>query len=240
MSRFMQHEPCPVCGSRNNFGVWDDGHKFCFGCKHWEAGEVNLHKVMYPTPMKDAQLVDYPYDAQGDFFSIEALRWLYSCGIHSELQKKYSIQWSPRQQLVCWTIRNQEGKFLAWQGRTFSKEAKTKYVIHGKVHEDVCILGEDKGTIIVLCEDYMSAIRVSTHLPCMPLFGCTISLQHLQALSKRFSTVIVWLDADKLDNARKIASNASMAGLHGKVLYTPEDPKNYPDKDIKEALEVLL
>lgn len=37
-STFVRHEPCLNCGSRNNLGVFSDGHKFCFGCRHYERG----------------------------------------------------------------------------------------------------------------------------------------------------------------------------------------------------------
>ena len=60
----------------------------------------------------------------------------------------------------------------------------------------------------------------------------------MQSQSK--PTIIVWLDSDKLDNARKIASQASLIGLYAKVLYTPQDPKNYTSTQIKEFLETLL
>lgn len=35
----IRHEPCPSCGSRDNLARYSDGHGFCFGCKHYEAGD---------------------------------------------------------------------------------------------------------------------------------------------------------------------------------------------------------
>lgn len=37
-STFLYHEPCPKCGSKDNFGRFDDGHGYCFGfgCGHYE------------------------------------------------------------------------------------------------------------------------------------------------------------------------------------------------------------
>ena len=31
-SKFLYHTSCDDCGSRDNKGVYDDGHTFCFGC----------------------------------------------------------------------------------------------------------------------------------------------------------------------------------------------------------------
>lgn len=43
-SKFIRHEPCPECGSRNNLARYSDGHAVCFslGCTHYEyaSGEV--------------------------------------------------------------------------------------------------------------------------------------------------------------------------------------------------------
>jgi twinkle protein len=38
-SAFVQHEPCPECGSSDNLARYSDGHGFCFGCNHYEKGE---------------------------------------------------------------------------------------------------------------------------------------------------------------------------------------------------------
>ena len=44
-SRFVQKEPCPACGSKDNLARYSDGHAYCFstGCEHYEGpngGEV--------------------------------------------------------------------------------------------------------------------------------------------------------------------------------------------------------
>ena len=31
---FVRHEPCPSCGSKDNLAVYEDGGKYCFGCKY--------------------------------------------------------------------------------------------------------------------------------------------------------------------------------------------------------------
>jgi len=48
MSNFVGHAPCPKCGSRDNLGVWDDGHKYCFssGCDYCESVDGTKHYVV--------------------------------------------------------------------------------------------------------------------------------------------------------------------------------------------------
>lgn len=60
-SEFVQHEPCPSCGSKDNLARYSDGHGYCFGCKYYEtrSGEPlpelkkseNLIEVS-PAPLK--------------------------------------------------------------------------------------------------------------------------------------------------------------------------------------------
>ncbi len=40
-SEFIEHEPCPRCGSQDNLARYDDGHAYCFtpGCGHYEQGD---------------------------------------------------------------------------------------------------------------------------------------------------------------------------------------------------------
>lgn len=38
-SKFLRHEPCPECGSRDNLARYADGGAYCFGCKYHERGE---------------------------------------------------------------------------------------------------------------------------------------------------------------------------------------------------------
>ena len=33
-SRCIAYEPCEACGSKDNVAVYDDGHRFCFGCRN--------------------------------------------------------------------------------------------------------------------------------------------------------------------------------------------------------------
>ena len=42
-STFLHHQPCPACGSKDNLGVYSDGHVYCFGCgyhkQHFKNGD---------------------------------------------------------------------------------------------------------------------------------------------------------------------------------------------------------
>jgi len=40
-SKFLRHEGCPKCLSKNNLARYDDGHAVCFGCKYYEFAVEN-------------------------------------------------------------------------------------------------------------------------------------------------------------------------------------------------------
>ena len=246
MAKFLYHEACEACGSKDNKAVYDDGSTWCFGCRTSTGGITNVRKVFQSALTDYPKNKDFPWDATQDIPG-PPMSWLLQYGLTTQSCNKYGIYWSPIRQMLCWQVKSPHGETLGWQGRNFSKYAKVRYTSHGRIHEDLCIIGEQKPvnfcddgtTTVVLVEDYISAIKVSTHLPCIPLFGCTISTEDLQAIKKRFKGVIVWLDSDKLDNARKIALKASMLGLTGQVLFTELDTKCYSTDDIKRYLSPL-
>lgn len=53
-SEFVQHEPCPACGSKDNLARYTDGHGYCFGCKYYEVGSGQP----LPEVRKAANLID--------------------------------------------------------------------------------------------------------------------------------------------------------------------------------------
>jgi hypothetical protein len=46
----------------------------------------------------------------------------------------------------------------------------------------------------------------------------------------------LWLDEDKLKEARRIAEQAKWLGFETKVIYTPLDPKEYFDEQIRDLV----
>lgn len=41
-SEFINHEPCPECGSSDNLARYSDGHGFCFGCNYYEHADGSM------------------------------------------------------------------------------------------------------------------------------------------------------------------------------------------------------
>lgn len=43
-SPFLQHEPCPACGSRDNLARYASGRAKCFGCDYWEPADGSSYE----------------------------------------------------------------------------------------------------------------------------------------------------------------------------------------------------
>lgn len=51
-SEFVEHEPCPKCGSQDNLARYTDGHGFCFGCQYYEHGDDTQESVVKDNKME--------------------------------------------------------------------------------------------------------------------------------------------------------------------------------------------
>ena len=46
-SKFLRHESCPKCGSKNNLARYSDGHAHCFtdGCDYYEKADGQVRQI---------------------------------------------------------------------------------------------------------------------------------------------------------------------------------------------------
>lgn len=234
MNSFVCHEPCPKCGSKDNLGVWEDGHKWCFGCGFFKPSVDSLLTVEKKFMTRDTNnsLMPLPRDCT-TVISGEALQWLNSYGITPEERSKNNMLWSPVAQMLIFPFFDEE-QLIAWQGRYFPKR-KAKCFTQGDVKDLLILLGQQTDKI-VLVEDMISAIKVARVGTSMPLLGSHLSLEKAIRLSKMFKEVIFWLDPDKANESSKMSKkyNALFDGCD--VIVTEKDPKEYSTEEIKEKL----
>jgi len=57
-STFVQHEPCPKCGSSDNLARYSDGHAVCFsgGCNYYEHGNGQIGQVTQRKPTRSLEM----------------------------------------------------------------------------------------------------------------------------------------------------------------------------------------
>jgi hypothetical protein len=124
-----------------------------------------------------------------------------------------------------------------YQARNFNTEraSKRKYYNKGSPADILPIFhcGGNAPRRLVVVEDAVSAAKIARQRDAMPCLGSYLPARKLARLRPFYEHLDVWLDEDKLREAREISTMARWIGLSTRVIYTPLDPKEYTDDEIK-------
>lgn len=243
---YVTHGPCLACGSRDNLATYSDGHEWCFGCKYYKPPHNTLaHRAAAYTPKMaiDKDIYPLPKDSVS-FISHKGLTWIKKYGITDSEIKHNNLLWSEEKQQLIFPIYGGEGEIIAWQARNFDETLarRRKYFSQGKL-DDILHILKAKSSLsetVVVTEDLISAIKVSRYCTAMPLFGAYASDSRLNRLRRLYSKLVVWLDYDKLIEARRAVSRASRIGFNASAIHTELDPKELSDKQIQEQLNGII
>jgi twinkle protein len=125
------HQPCQECGSSDALAVYDDGHSYCFSCKHYGAAEEDMAYI--PTVKTDD---DLPWSARN---------------ISPAVEKLYEVVASDFS--VSFPYVDQDGMRVAAKVREKGKQFKTEGDFKNTVLFGTNTLGKDigvrSGTVIV-------------------------------------------------------------------------------------------
>lgn len=229
MSNFIQHIPCPNCGSRDNCGEYDD-HFWCFGCRYFKPKNdiVNV-RSRYNQRSSQKFEEDLGYLPTSIDIPPAPLSWLLSYGLTLKEIGDNGISWSNEKELL--VLVNLDSYY---QGRCFGNQ-KIKYLSKGK--KPLLFYGySDK---LILVEDILSAIKIARLSPeycASPLLGSSVSEETIQRLSGKFKEVILWLDRDKAKEAITISRDLRQRGFNSRVIISELDPKEYNEEQLKELI----
>lgn len=227
MSTFVKHIPCPSCGSKDNRGVWSDGHEWCFGCGSSCPGTIHSRLTRHDSTRKSINVQsNLPYDTNSRLDS-RASKYINKFLTPEEI-RYLRLSWSNSTQLLIFPFYK-DSELVGWQGRNFG-ETGSKYQIHGKKKEFSKVYGE--GDILVFTEDLISAVVVSRSTAARPLFGTSLPSDYVQG-SKSYR---LWLDKDKRLEALKQCNKYKQYGIDISPVFTEKDPKCYTTHEIKEIL----
>lgn len=248
MARFLHHEPCPRCGSRNNLGRYDDGSAWCFGCHYRESATGATMRSMVGEQSSDEgdrRYAQIPDDAGCDY-GRACVEWLASYHTSIPTAIRRGLLWSPSRQQLIYQLGN------LWQARNFRPTASTKNFTSGDVNGCTFIYGcctndnnssvdgvrptDNPRTTLVIVEDPLSALRIASLCDSMPLLGSYLAPRRLNAVAGLYHSLVFWLDSDKYKEARGMERRATMMGLESRTIYTDLDPKCYTDEELHELL----
>jgi len=230
-SYVIRKEPCPKCRelgndrSGDNLAVYSDGHEYCFRC-----GYMAGRRTLGTTTPKVTATIALPADVTTQL-PVEARAWLgqYSLG-RLDLQQNH-VMWSDKWSRIIFPYFNESG-LIAWQGRYVGTDKNAaKWFSQGKIHEIIHPIKVVKREAI-LVEDIVSAIKVSRFCGAIPIFGSSISQQHMLRLKLLVDRVWYWLDPDMRTKSVSMAFTGNLLGLESNVIFSDKDPKEHTDEEI--------
>ena len=237
MAKFIGHEPCPRCGSRDNLARYSDGGGYCFGCQYTIRA---THYVPDTPAAKEAR--ELPKDLT-TVIPEPNLAWLRQY-LNDEEIKEY-FEYSPSMRRHIYRYINELTGSVYWEARSVKQDSQGNYTYD----EPKTLSAGDKPFFlmgkwrsngkVVLVEDIISAIKLARHCGVVCLFGSSFPATQMVRLAKipSVTEVIFWLDRDKYKEALKQADRMSTI-RKATVLSTDEDPKAIDDEELRELLEL--
>jgi hypothetical protein len=239
MSGFVHHEPCPRCGSRDNLARYMDGSAWCFGCHYRErANRIPVVNEKWLEKEEDAIVLD---DDLCYNYPVHVVSWLAKYGITVEEAIKHGWKYGPKRDQLVFIFKDEAGNISCTQARNFWEGSKRKYFNQGAAQQTLPIFRgpheRDVRPLLVIVEDAVSAAKIARQCDAMPCLGSYLPKNKQNALRLLgYEELVVWLDADKLKEAREIADQAKWLGFKTKVVYTERDPKEYDNSEIQKLL----
>lgn len=175
--------------------------------------------------------------------------WLTRHGIKVDTLKDFEIYWSEKMGALIFPQRNL-GELVGYQYRYFPPKPDTpKYLTKTKVgfnrknnHLDVIYPYSIpvEARKIILVEDYISAIRVSSlgYNVC-PLWGSQLHDGQLKYLLQNYNEFVIMLDNDNSQvkkKQRRIRDRLEAHGTKVKLYLLDKDPKEYSDEELNNLL----
>jgi Zn ribbon nucleic-acid-binding protein len=247
-SRFVSHEPCPACNSKDNLARYEGGSGYCFGCGYYERGsQPNQRSTISEgisklgrkqielgsrgstsedgvrSPPDDTVLGEYPE---------HVLEWVRQYGLTAVDLIRYKIGWSKQREQLIYQFYGADKDLVLWQARNFRKGTthRDRFFTSGSSANVIATYyPKESGSKACIVEDCISAIVVSkSGVSGIPCLGSAMPEKKLSMIARLYKTVYVWLDADKLKESQKIARQLGLLGCRTRVIHTKEDPKTYP------------
>lgn len=228
MSHFTYNEACPKCRRKgediagDNLAIYSDGHKFCFKCGYYVAGDAIKRYIDKDIPQDRA--LDYPEVTE---FSEDCFTYL----------RKYGLT---NNEIYSHLNGHEDGYSYLDKKFYFIRrlEKLPKVLIFGQVVGNEPIFkSEEETNTIVLVEDVLSAIKVSRVNDCCALLKTAIHDILLYRLALQYKNVVLWLDADMYSHmTKKLLPKIKPYFNSVKIVLSDADPKTYSTKEIRKFL----
>jgi hypothetical protein len=242
VARFLKHTACPVCGSSDALGVYDDGSTYCFS--HGRSTKsASISPFVTARQQQDAEemqrkAVCLPSDAVQSY-SVQAVAWAAKYEISVQELLSNQVYFSGARNQLIFAFLDGEGNTLAWQARNLSATDKgRRYYTQGDINNVLPIYrcrdapsDHPSGLArrLTLVEDCLSAIKVASvealGADAMPLLGSSLPKTKLTQLRGSYDLCDVFLDPDMWPKSLMLAKQAEMLGFKVRSIHADCDPK---------------
>lgn len=163
--------------------------------------------------------------------------WLYRAGLHDRRIMELGFYFHPTTQRVVLPVV-EDGRVTYWQARAVMPGQAPKY-INPRVDREAVLPRYGEGSMVVLTEDILSAVRVGEVTEAWSLMGTAMKAPVLARLSMEDRPVAVWLDPDSAgrEGAAKVLRSLRSLGLRCFNVVSTKDPKLLSKQEILECLQ---
>ena len=221
-NEFLNHEPCPSCGSSDALARYTDGHGHCFSCLYYEHGDDTAPSTITKT---HTSLMDFT----GDFVPLKGRN------LREDTLKKFNVRYDHDTKTIRFPYYSQAGQLVGFKSRDTDKDFRWT----GK-NEDHALFGQQlwgRGKEIVITEGELDCLSVFQIRPSWPVVslpngaaGAKKALQHQLKWLMGFESIILFFDSD--EPGQQAAQDCASLFPHDKLFIARLD--SY--KDANEAL----
>ena len=241
MSEFIQHTPCPKCGSKDNLAVYTD-HEYCFGCHHILFYNYHNRRIL-GTKDTTEQIVSLPNDIV-PYIPAVAASWIKKYDLTLKELYDNKVVWSPFRELLIFPYFDDQGHLWGWQGRYFGTDPRhPKWTGRGNFKKRIKVyhqrpLTKERKEPILIVEDIISTIKLSRLYNTTCIYGSFIDLNKYITIYNQYkpNKFIIWLDKDKHKESYQYMISFQKLGIPCSVISTELDPKCYSTDNIKEII----
>ena len=241
MSQFIEHAPCPECGSKDNLGIFTD-HEYCFGCGYINFYTYHSRRILGTKDVSES-IVSLPDDI-APYIPVIANSWIKKYDLTQRELYDNRVVWSDFRQLLIFPYFDDKGHLWGWQGRYFGDDPKhPKWTGKGNFKERIKVYGDltsVKDNDIIIVEDIISTIKASRVVNSTCIYGSYIDMNRYIRIYKEYKpkSFIIWLDKDKQKESYQYSSSLNKLGIPCSVVSTVLDPKCYSTEELKEILSI--
>lgn len=183
---------CPMCSSYTALGAFK-----CFKCDF--RSPVFSSMNFFNRSKEISSEIDIPDSLEFNpkKFHIAALGWLASAYIFEDQIIKHKIAYCKETHRVFIPAINESNVIVFYQLRDLSNKSKNKYLTYGKTtNYTITYENFSNSNYIIVVEDHLSAIRLSSKHNVVCLSGTSITDYALTEIVRKYSKIVFWLDSD--------------------------------------------